>query len=146
MTETELEELKAQTRHADATEPRIREVQIEGENLVVSFGGGAVAGATLTVPARSLPDFADAPVLGDFGEALRVFEITSNGDAIHWPRCGVYLQAVSLVRSVFGLRAVTASEMGKRGGVVGGGARTQAKGQASRANGAKGGRPRKVAA
>jgi len=138
VTEAELNEAKAREREANRLEPRIVSAVVQGEQLTLSFGGGAIAGTVVRLPARALEGLKDAP--------LERFEITPSGDAIHWPQAGVYLQTVSLVRDIFGLCAVTASEMGKRGGVIGGAARTQAKSQASRANGAKGGRPRKVTA
>ncbi len=63
------------------------------------------------------------------------------GFSLHWPKPDVDLYVPALLSGVFGTRAWMASELARMAG------RTQspAKAAAARANGAKGGRPRKPA-
>jgi hypothetical protein len=70
---------------------------------------------------------------------LQNIEILGRGTGINFPDIGAGFYVPSLIEGVYGNRRWM-SELGKRGGS----ARTEAKQIASRANGAKGGRPRKV--
>jgi hypothetical protein len=62
------------------------------------------------------------------------------GFNLHWPALDVDLFVPALLAGVFGTRAWMARELAR----VGGQARSAAKTKAARANGAKGGRPRKT--
>lgn len=66
-------------------------------------------------------------------------EIEGPGTGLVWPALGVAHYVPGLVAGVFGTRQWMA-EIGRRGGVR----RTKAKALAARANGAKGGRPRRT--
>jgi hypothetical protein len=70
---------------------------------------------------------------------LQNIEILGRGTGINFPDIDAGFYVPSLIEGVYGNRRWM-SELGKRGGS----ARTEAKQIASRANGAKGGRPRKV--
>jgi hypothetical protein len=72
---------------------------------------------------------------------LAVIEITPTGLGLHWPRLDADLYLPSLLEGVFGSPRWMAGRLGKSGDL----ARTDAKVAAARANGRKGGRPRKVA-
>jgi hypothetical protein len=74
-------------------------------------------------------------------EDLALIEISPSGLGLHWPRLDADLFVPALLEGVFGSQAWMAREMGARGGR----ARSAAKSQAARANGLKGGRPRKKA-
>lgn len=71
---------------------------------------------------------------------LAEVEVTPDGYGLHWEALDADLAVPALLRGVFGTRAWM-SEWGR----VGGSARTEAKAAAARANGARGGRPRKKA-
>lgn len=130
----------------------------DGADLVLTLRGGL----TLLVPVHLLQG-----VAGAAPELIERVELMSSGGALHWEDLDADFSLQSIAAGSFGsqawmqkledaglldeasierrravaiLRAPTASEMGRKGGA----ARTSAKGQAARANGAKGGRPRKT--
>lgn len=71
---------------------------------------------------------------------LAVIEITPTGLGLHWPRLDADLYLPTLLQGVFGSPRWMAGLLGKSGGR----ARSEAKVNAARENGRKGGRPRKV--
>ena len=73
---------------------------------------------------------------------LSEIEITPSGLGLHFPRLDADLYLPGLLAGVFGSRAWMASQLGAAGGRV----VSKAKAAASRANGKRGGRPRKRAA
>jgi hypothetical protein len=72
---------------------------------------------------------------------LSEIEITPTGLGLHWPKLDAGLYLPGLLNGVFGSPRWMASLMGR----LGGRARTDAKAAAARANGQRGGRPRKAA-
>lgn len=64
--------------------------------------------------------------------------ITPTGLGLHWPKLDADLYVPALLQGVFGTKRWMAAQLGAAGGK----ARTQAKVNASRENGRKGGRPR----
>jgi hypothetical protein len=72
---------------------------------------------------------------------LAIIEITPAGLGLHWPKLDADLYLPALLEGVFGSPRWMAGLLGKSGGL----ARTAAKVAAARANGRKGGRPRKLA-
>lgn len=68
-------------------------------------------------------------------------EITPTGLGLHWPRLDADLYLPSLLKGVLGSPSWMAGLMGRMGGRV----RSKAKAAAARANGRRGGRPRKAA-
>ncbi len=72
---------------------------------------------------------------------LSVIEISPTGLGLHWPKLDADLWLPALLNGVFGSPRWMAGLMGRKGGR----ARTDAKVAAARANGKRGGRPRKVA-
>jgi hypothetical protein len=75
-------------------------------------------------------------------DALAEIEIAPSGLGLHWPKLDADLYVPGLMQGVFGSRRWMARELGARGGR----ARSSAKIDAARANGRKGGRPKKFAA
>ncbi|MCA0241547.1 MAG: DUF2442 domain-containing protein [Proteobacteria bacterium] len=72
---------------------------------------------------------------------LAEIEISPSGLGLHWPRLDADIYVPALLQGLFGSqRWMAASALGRAGGS----ARSPAKAAAARANGAKGGRPRKV--
>jgi hypothetical protein len=67
-------------------------------------------------------------------------KITGNGTGLHWPTLDVDHYIPNLLRDVYGTRQWMA-EIGRRGGAT----ISPAKRKSARANGRKGGRPRKLA-
>ena len=74
-------------------------------------------------------------------EQLRNYKLIGRGTGISFPELDVDLYVPALIEGVYGNRRWMA-QLGKKGGS----AKTEAKQLASRANGAKGGRPTRIAA
>jgi hypothetical protein len=72
---------------------------------------------------------------------LAIVEITPTGLGLHWPKLDADLHLPSLLQGLFGTRRWMAGLLGKAGGS----ATSPAKKAAARANGKRGGRPRKEA-
>lgn len=72
---------------------------------------------------------------------LADIEITPFGIGLHWPRLDADLTVEGLLAGLFGSRSWMRQHAAKAGSV-----RSDAKTQAAKANGAKGGRPRKTTA
>lgn len=70
---------------------------------------------------------------------LAEIEISPSGLGLHWPRLDADVYIPALLQGVLGSKSWMARQLGAKGGR----ARSQAKTAASRANGKKGGRPRK---
>ena len=74
-------------------------------------------------------------------EQLSNVEITPTGSALHWESLDADLGVAQLVSGLFGSKAWM-TELGRHGGQ----SKSEAKAQASRDNGKRGGRPRKTVA
>jgi hypothetical protein len=72
-------------------------------------------------------------------EQIQNYELLGRGSGIHFPELDVDLYIPALIEGVYGNRLWMA-QLGKKGGA----ARTEAKRLAAQANGAKGGRPKKI--
>lgn len=95
------------------------------------------SGLELAFPPHMAEGLADAKPAD-----LAVIEITPTGLGLHWPRLDADLYLPALLQGVFGSPRWMAGLLGRSGGL----ARSAAKVAAARANGRKGGRPRKVGA
>ncbi len=73
---------------------------------------------------------------------LAEIEISPAGLGLHWPKLDADVYVPAVLQGVFGSRRWMASQLGATGGH----ARSPAKAAAARANGRKGGRPRKTIA
>lgn len=93
-------------------------------------------GVELTFPARLAEGLADASP-----DNLAEIEVSPAGLGLHWPKLDADLYVPALLQGVFGSKQWIARQLGAEGGR----SRTAAKVAASRANGRKGGRPRKFA-
>ncbi len=103
------------------------------DRVVVSLS----TGAELAFPPRIVQGLENA-TLAELSE----IEISPSGFGIHFPKLDADLYLPSLLQGIFGSKAWMAAQLGAAGGR----ARTKAKSAAARANGKRGGRPRKVAA
>ena len=100
--------------------------------LVVELSNGV----TIMVPVHLLEALADAQ-----DSDLAEIEITPAGLGLHWPKLDADVYVPALMQGVFGTKRWMAAQLGASGGK----ASTPAKASAARANGSKGGRPRKHA-
>jgi hypothetical protein len=87
------------------------------------------------------PDLAEG-LSGASANDLAAIEISPTGLGLHWARLDADLYLPALLDGVFGSPRWMAGMMGRKGGR----SRTDAKVKAARANGRRGGRPRKTAA
>ena len=93
-------------------------------------------GVELTFPAKLAEGLATATA-----EQLAEIEISPTGLGLYWPKLDADLYVPALLQGVFGSRSWMAAQMGAKGGK----ARSASKTAAARANGRKGGRPRRTA-
>lgn len=93
-------------------------------------------GCAYAFPAQLVQD-----LNGATDDQLSGVEVDGLGFNLHWPALDADLYVPALVSGVFGTRAWMTRELARRAGQ----ATSPAKAAAARVNGAKGGRPRKVA-
>lgn len=93
-------------------------------------------GASFSFPPQLAQGLADARAAD-----LAVIELTPLGTGLHWPRLDADLTVEGLLVGVFGSRAWMRQHAARAGRAT-----SEAKTAAARANGAKGGRPRKALA
>jgi hypothetical protein len=99
-------------------------------SIVVRFQGGTI----LNLPVDKLQGLANAS-----DRDIAGVELMPQGAALHWENLDLDFSIAGLTAGVFGTRAWMA-ELGRKGGSV----TTEAKATAARANGRRGGRPRKL--
>lgn len=93
-------------------------------------------GVEMSVPVDLLEGLQGAS-LNDLAE----MEMTPLGTGLHWPRLDADILVEGLIHGIYGTKHWMAAQMGRAGGS----SASEAKAAAARRNGAKGGRPRKVA-
>jgi len=91
-------------------------------------------GVTIMVPVHLIEELSDADA-----KDLTEIEISPAGTALHWPHIDADVYVPSLMQGIYGTKRWMAAQLGAAGGR----ATSPAKSAAARANGAKGGRPRK---
>ena len=92
-----------------------------------------IGGGSMSIPRRIVPGLEHATE-----SAIESIVVSPAGDALSWPSLNIDVYVPGLVERAFGTRLFAAST-GRRGGRR----RSKAKATAARADGAKGGRPRK---
>jgi hypothetical protein len=90
-------------------------------------------GGSMSIPRRIVPGLEKARA-----SSLETIRVSVAGDALSWPSLDVDVYVPGLVERAFGTRLFAAAT-GRRGGLR----KSRAKTAAAKANGAKGGRPRK---
>jgi hypothetical protein len=106
------------------------DVKFRGGKIVVSLN----TGAEISFP-PSLAQGLDGASRSDLSDVV----IEAKGLSLHWPKLDADFYVPALARGVLG-----SAEWMRRIGRAGGLAKSEAKARAARANGAKGGRPRKA--
>ena len=101
----------------------------DGDLIGLKFGGGG----SMAIPRRIVPGLERASA-----SKMEAIVVSPAGDALSWPSLDVDVYIPGLVERAFGNRLFAAAT-GRRGGRR----RSKAKARAAKANGAKGGRPRK---
>jgi len=133
VTDVEIEEAIARGEAFERYAPRALFARYRGSDDAVVVG--LTSGIELAIPRRLMQGLESASV-----EALANVAVLGPGSTLFWESLDVAHGVASLLKGIFGNRRWM-SEIGKRGGAV----RSRAKARASRKNGCKGGRPRKVA-
>jgi hypothetical protein len=120
-------------RKAAKSEPRAKSARYDATSrqIVVQLTNGC----TFMFPAKL-----GQGLRGASDEQLSEVEVLGRGSGLHWESLDADLSIPQLVMGIFGSKAWM-TELARRGGS----AKTAAKAAAARANGAKGGRPRKAA-
>ena len=131
MTQAEIDAARERGQRALSDEPRAVAAKYDRRRrkIVVDLSNGSVF-AFPPALAEGLSDASD--------EALAEVEVLGLGSGLRWDKIDVDLHIPSLLAGIFGTRAWLARQ--------GGAARSAAKAASARANGAKGGRPRKTPA
>lgn len=132
-TDAEIEAALASSKLHDS-DPRARTVEhIPALNLLIV---GLSNQRRLVLPIEDVQGLDNAT-----HEQIENYELLGHGTGISFPELDVDLYVPALIEGVYGNRRWMA-QLGKKGGR----ARTEAKRQAARANGVKGGRPARAAA
>jgi hypothetical protein len=102
----------------------------DADAIDLRFSGGG----SMSIPRKIVPGLERAAK-----SKIESIVVSPAGDALSWPLLDLSVYVPGLVERAFGTRLFAAST-GRRGGRR----RTKAKAAAAKANGAKGGRPRKL--
>ncbi|WP_158936453.1 DUF2442 domain-containing protein [Burkholderia sp. S171] len=92
-------------------------------------------GTLFAIPARIIQGLENAS-----DSDLKTIEITASGTGLYFPIVDADMLVAPLLAGVLGSRSFMAKRLGKEGGA----SRSESKAAAARANGARGGRPRKI--
>jgi hypothetical protein len=130
LTQDEYDAAIERGRVADATEPRAKSAHFDRKSrrMIVELTNGS----TFAFPVQLVQFLQDAS-----DEDLAQVEVLGMGYGLHWDALDVDFTVPGLMSGIFGTRKYMAQLAGR--------ATSPAKAAAARANGAKGGRPRKKA-
>jgi len=134
LTDSQFDKAEAAGRAVMANEQRASSARYDGKSGRVVLE--LLNGCAYAFPAALVQDLQDADAT-----KLETIEIDQTGLNLHWPALDVDLYVPALVSGIFGTRAWMTSELAR----IAGASKSAAKSAAARANGAKGGRPRKIA-
>lgn len=130
LSDADVDEAAARGLAARAAEPRAASVRYDRrrERMVVDLTNGC----SFAFPPRLVEGLAEAS-----DDALSAVEILGAGYGLHWEALDVDVSVPGVLTGLFGTKAFMARQAGRVSSVK--------KAAAARENGAKGGRPRKVA-
>jgi len=130
LTDKQIDAALARGQAAASSEPRAASARYDRrlDRIVVELTNGC----TFAFPPRLAQGLEDATA-----DELAAVEVLGAGYGLHWEALDVDFTVPGLLAGIFGTRAYMARNAGR--------ATSSAKAAASRANGAKGGRPRKTA-
>lgn len=130
--QAEIDRARAAGAALEQTEPRAIKTwyAADTERIFIELNTGIVMG----FPYQQLQGLQEAT-----SKQLAEVEMTPTGYGLHWESLDVDLTVPQLVAGFFGTKAWM-SELGRQGGKI----KSEAKSQASRENGKRGGRPRKI--
>jgi hypothetical protein len=133
LTDAEFEAAETRGRKMLETEPRASSARYDCKSgrVVIDL----VNGCTYAFPAPLVQD-----LQGASDDDLANIKVEGLGFDLHWPALEVDLYVPALVAGIFGTRDWMTKELARRAGQV----KSPAKAAAARANGSKGGRPRKA--
>jgi hypothetical protein len=134
LTDAQIEAAEARGRELMEREPRAVAARFDRETGRVELT--LANGCAYAFPAHLVQD-----LQGAAEEDLANVEVDGVGFNLHWPALDVDLYVPALVAGIFGTRAWMTRELARRAGL----AKSPAKAEAARRNGARGGRPRKSA-
>ena len=129
LTDAEIDAALERGRRLQAQEPRASAARFDPRTGKITLD--LTNGCTFTFPARLIQGLE-----GAVDADLAPVELLPQGRGLHWEVPDVDISVPGLVNGIFGTRAYMARIAGR--------SRSPAKAAASRANGAKGGRPRKA--
>lgn len=134
LTDAEFETAEERGRKMLETEPRATSARYDRKSgrVVIDL----VNGCTYAFPVQLVQDLQEAG-----HDDLANIEVDGLGFNLHWPTLDADLYVPTLVAGIFGTRDWMTKELARRAGQI----KSPAKTAAARANGSKGGRPRKVA-
>jgi Protein of unknown function (DUF2442) len=113
-----------------ASEPRATSARFDARSSKLTID--LTNDCTFTLPPRLIQGLAEAR-----NDQLARVELLGDGYGLHWPDLDLDITVPGLLAGIFGTRSYMAGLAGR--------ATSEAKAAAARANGAKGGRPRKSA-
>lgn len=134
LTEAELDAAEARGREMLESEPRAKAAHYDRDTHRITID--MTNGCTYAFPVALVQD-----LQGASDADLSAVEVDGAGFNLHWPLLDVDLYVPTLIAGIFGTRAFMAKELARMAGK----ATSPAKAAAARANGSKGGRPRKLA-
>ncbi len=134
LTDAQFDAAEARGRTATETEPGAISARYNRKTGRVTVD--LVNGCTYVFPSHLVQDLCDASP-----DDLADVEVDGVGFNLHWPRLDADVFVPELVAGVFGTKAWMNKAMARQAGQ----SKSPAKAAASRANGAKGGRPKKQA-
>lgn len=129
LTDAEIDAALERGRRLQAEEPRASAARFDPQTGKITLD--LTNGCTFVFPARLIQGLE-----GAVEDDLAAVELLPRGRGLHWEGPDVDISVPGLVNGIFGTQAHMARVAGK--------SRSPAKTAASRANGAKGGRPRKA--
>ena len=135
LTDAQLRRAEARGNRMLETEPRVAKAHYEA--IVGRIVVDLIHGCAYAFPADRVRE-----LRGASDDALAEVEVDGAAFNLHWPRLDVDLCDPALIAGIFGTRAWMAGELAR----IAGRTKSPNKAAAARANGAKGGRPRKPAA